>query len=300
MKNVLSCDQYTRESLEKVLVLAEKIKNNPKAFSKVLDGKIVAVMFFEPSTRTRMSFESAIQRLGAKMIVTENAMSNSSTTKGETLEDTIRVIEGYADAIVMRHKENDAAERAAKVSKLPILNAGSGSGEHPTQAMLDMFTIKEKHGKIDGIKVAVLGDLKYGRTIHSLIKLLSLYKDVTIYGLSKKEFALPEEYVEFLKEKGTKYIVCNSFDEIPSDVQVLYHTRIQSERFEGDFGKEEFIVNKEVLNKFSKDTILLHPLPRVNEISTDVDDDERAMFFKQAHNGVWTRMALLIQAFGIE
>ena len=257
-------------------------------------------MFFEPSTRTRMSFESAIQRLGAKMIVTENAMSNSSTTKGETLEDTIRVIEGYADAIVMRHKENDAAERAAKVSKLPILNAGSGSGEHPTQAMLDMFTIKEKHGKIDGIKVAVLGDLKYGRTIHSLIKLLSLYKDVTIYGLSKKEFALPEEYVEFLKEKGTKYVVCNSFDEIPSDVQVLYHTRIQSERFEGDFGKEEFIVNKEVLNKFSKDTILLHPLPRVNEISTDVDDDDRAMFFKQAHNGVWTRMALLIQAFGIE
>lgn len=163
-----------------------------------------------------------------------------------------------------------------------------------------MFTIRERNKNIDGVKVAVLGDLKYGRTIHSLIKLLSLYKDVTIYGLSKKEFELPEEYIKFLESKGTKYILCNSFDDIPSDVQILYHTRIQAERFEGDFGKEKFIINKEILNKFSKDTIVLHPLPRVDEISTDIDDDERAMFFKQAHNGVWTRMALLIQAFGIE
>ena len=295
MKHVLRSGQFTRESLEELFKLADDVKLNPKKYADSLDGKIVSVMFFEPSTRTRMSFESAILRLGGKIIVTENAGSNSSATKGETLEDTIRVLSGYCDAIVMRHSRDDAAEVAAKVSSVPILNAGSGKGEHPTQSLLDMYTIREKRGKIDGVKVAILGDLVYGRTIHSLLTLLCLYDNVEVYGLSKEAFALPEKYITMLKEHGIDYKVCKSFDEIPKDVDVLYHTRIQAERFEGDFGKEEYIKNKEILNQFSKDTIVLHPLPRVNEISDDIDDDPRAMYFKQAHNGIPIRMSLLLQ-----
>ena len=295
MKHVLRSGQFTRESLEELFKLADDVKLNPKKYADSLDGKIVSVMFFEPSTRTRMSFESAILRLGGKIIVTENAGSNSSATKGETLEDTIRVLSGYCDAIVMRHSRDDAAEVAAKVSSVPILNAGSGKGEHPTQSLLDMYTIREKRGKIDGVKVAILGDLVYGRTIHSLLTLLCLYDNVEVYGLSKEAFALLEKYITMLKEHGIDYKVCKSFDEIPKDVDVLYHTRIQAERFEGDFGKEEYIINKEILNQFSKDTIVLHPLPRVNEISDDIDDDPRAMYFKQAHNGIPIRMSLLLQ-----
>ena len=254
-------------------------------------------MFFEPSTRTRMSFESAILKLGGRMIVTENGKSNSSSTKGETLEDTIKVINGYADALVMRHSCDEAAEIAASVATIPVINAGSGKKEHPTQSLLDMFTIREKKGKLDDLKICFLGDLKYGRTVHSLIELVSLYNNVEVYGLSKDVFELPQKYIDFLAERGITYKKCNSFDDIPKDVDVLYHTRIQAERFEGDLGKEEFIINKEVLDKFSKDTIVLHPLPRVNEISTDIDDDERAMYFKQAHNGVPIRMSVLLKVF---
>lgn len=294
--HVLSADQYTKEELDEIFDLAGKIKKNPKKYAKALKGKIVAVMFYEPSTRTRLSFETAILKLGAQVISTENASSNSSSTKGETIEDTIKILQGYADAIVMRHGDVDSSIRAAKVAKVPILNAGAGKGEHPTQALLDMYTIKEKRGSFNGVKVAILGDLVYGRTIHSLLKLLSLYDNVEIYGLSKEAFALPQEYIDLLKEKNIEYKVCHSFDDIPKDVDVLYHTRIQSERFEGDFGKEEYIINKEVLNQFSENTIVLHPLPRVDEISEDIDDDPRAMYFKQAHNGLYVRMALLLKA----
>lgn len=297
MNHILGCKDFTRESLEELLELAKDIKAEPQKYKTALENKIIAVMFFEPSTRTRMSFESAIMRLGGKMIVTENGKSNSSSTKGETLEDTISVINGYADALIMRHSLDDAAEIAAKVSTIPVINAGSGKKEHPTQSLLDMFTIKEKRGSLDGLKIAVLGDLKYGRTVHSLLELVSLYNNVEVYGLSKDVFSLPDEYVEFLKSKGINYKKCSSFEDIPEDVDVLYHTRIQAERFEGDLGKEEFIINKEVLNRFSKNTIVLHPLPRVNEISTDIDDDERAMYFKQAHNGVPVRMSVLLTVF---
>ena len=294
-KNIRWNEQYTRQSLEELFRLVDDIKSNPKKYKNALDNKIVAVMFFEPSTRTRMSFESAILRVGGRTIATENAMVSSSTRKGETLEDTIKVLNSYADAIVMRHSDVDAAERAASVAKVPILNGGSGKGEHPTQALLDMYTIKEKKGKIDGIKVAILGDLIYGRTIHSLIKLLSLYDNVEIYGLSKEAFKLPEEYINILKDHNIDYKKCTSFDELPRDIDILYHTRIQSERFEGDFGKEEYIINKEVLDKFSEDTLVMHPLPRVDEISTDIDDDPRAVYFEQAENGVYIRMGLLLQ-----
>ena len=296
IKHVLSAEQYKREDLEEIFNLADDIKNNSQKYSKSIEGKIVATMFYEPSTRTRLSFETAILRLGGQLISTENANANSSSKKGETLKDTIRVLNKYADAIVIRHSDVNSATDAASVSKVPILNAGSGKGEHPTQALLDLYTIREKRGKIDGAKVAILGDLVYGRTIHSLIKLLSLYNNIKIYGLSKKEFMLPKEYIEFLKKKGIEYKICNSFDDLPKDIDVLYHTRIQKERFEGDLGDEEYIINKEVLNSFSKDTIVLHPLPRNNEISEDIDDDPRALYFEQAGNGLYIRMALLVQA----
>ncbi len=295
MKHVLSSDQYTRKDLEEIFKLTDKIKNNPKDYAHKLDDKIIAIMFYEPSTRTRLSFETAALKLGAKIITTENAGEFSSAAKGETIQDTVKVIAGYADAMVIRHKSDTSAEEAASVNKIPILNAGAGKGEHPTQSLLDLYTIQNKKGTIDGIKVALLGDLKYGRTIHSLIKLLSLYENIEIYGLSKEAFALPEEYINILKAKGIEYKKCTSFDEIPKDIDVIYHTRIQAERFEGDFGKEEFIINKEVLDTFSSHTILMHPLPRVIEIDTDVDDDPRACYFEQAHNGLYVRMALLLQ-----
>ena len=300
LRHVLSAGQYTKESLEELFDLASKIKQNPEKYSKAIEGKIVATMFYEPSTRTRLSFETAVLRLGGQVISTENASANSSVKKGETLKDTVRVLQKYADAIVIRHSDVNSATDAASVANVPILNAGSGKGEHPTQALLDMYTIREKRGKIDGVKVAILGDLVYGRTIHSLIKLLALYDNVEIYGLSKKDFMLPQEYIDFLNEKNINYTICNSFDDIPKDIDVMYHTRIQQERFEGDFGKEEYIINKEVLSNFSENTIVLHPLPRTGEISEDIDDDPRALYFEQAGNGLYIRMGLLLQSFNKE
>lgn len=297
MNHVLSANQYTKESLEKLFTLTDDIKNNPQKYMKTLNGKIVAVMFYEPSTRTRLSFETAALKLGGQVISTENASANSSGKKGETLEDTVKILQGYADAIVIRHSSDTWPQDAVKVANVPILNAGAGKGEHPTQALLDVYTIREHRGTLDGVKVAILGDLLYGRTIHSLLKLVSLYENVEVYGLSKECFALPQEYIDMLKQKGIEYKKCNSFEDIPKDVDILYHTRIQSERFEGDFGKEEYIINKETLSKFSEKTIVLHPLPRNEEISTDIDDDPRAMYFKQAHNGLYVRMALFVQAF---
>lgn len=300
MKHVLTAKQYNRESLEELFQLTDDIKANPKKYSQKLNGKIVALMFYEPSTRTRMSFQTAVLKLGGQVIVTENASSNSSVKKGETLQDTVKILQGYADAIVIRHSSDTMPEEAASVAKVPILNAGAGKGEHPTQALLDLYTIREHRGKLDATKVAVLGDLLNGRTIHSLLRLISLYDNVEVYGLSKECFSLPQEYIDMLKERGIMYKKCNSFDDIPNDVDILYHTRIQSERFEGDLDKEEYIINKEVLDKFSDHTIVMHPLPRVDEISTDIDDDPRAMYFHQAQNGLYIRMGLFVQVLGEE
>ncbi|MBP3597536.1 MAG: aspartate carbamoyltransferase [Clostridia bacterium] len=293
MEHILSCKQFSRKSLEELLDLAKDIKLNPKKYENALENKIIAPIFFEPSTRTRLSFETAALKLGAKNITTENAQ-NSSTKKGETLQDTISVLSGYADCIVMRHSQDDAAEIAASVSKVPILNAGSGKKDHPSQSLLDIFTIREKRGTIDGIKIAILGDLVHGRTIHSLLEILTLYKNIEVFGLSKACFRLPEKYKELLLNNNIKYTECASFNELPKDIDVLYHTRIQQERFEGDLGKEEFIINKSVLSEFSSKTLVMHPLPRLNEISEDIDDDPRAIYFEQAHNGVPIRMAMYL------
>lgn len=297
MKHILTGKQFTKTDLKEIFDLAELVKANPEKYTNALDGKVITTLFFEPSTRTRLSFESAIQRLGAKLISTENAKSNSSSTKGELLEDSIRVISGYSDAIIMRHSYNDAAERAAKVSTVPIINAGSGKGEHPTQSLLDAYTIRSKKGRLDNLKIAILGDLIQGRTIHSLINLFSLYENIEFYALSMKHLELPEKYVKIIENSGNKFIKCNSFSDIPKDVDVMYHTRIQAERSDEDLGIEEFVINKNVLDQFSKETIVMHPLPRVNEIDVDIDNDERAVYFEQAHNGMWVRMALLLKVF---
>lgn len=298
MKNLISCEQFTKENLKEIFDLADVVKANPEKYMNALNGKVVTTLFFEPSTRTRLSFETAIVRLGAKLVSTENGKSNSSSTKGESLEDTIKVVTGYTDAIIMRHSFNDAAERAQKVATVPVINAGSGKGEHPTQSLLDAYTIRREKGRLDNLKIAILGDLINGRTIHSLIKLFGLYDNIEFYGLSKENLALPDKYVKIIEDSGNKYFKCNSFSDIPKNVDVMYHTRIQAERCEEDLGKEEFIINKEILNHFSEDTIVMHPLPRVDEISTDIDDDKRAKYFEQAHNGMWVRMALLLKIFG--
>ena len=297
MKNVISCDQFTKEDLKEIFDLADVVRANPEKYMNALNGKVITTLFFEPSTRTRLSFETAVVRLGGRLVSTENGKTNSSSTKGETLEDTIRVVTGDTDAIVMRHSFNDAAERAAKVATVPVINAGSGKGEHPTQSLLDAYTIRREKGRLDNLKIALLGDLLNGRTIHSLIKLFGKYNNIEFYALSKENLALPEKYVKIIEEAGNKYFKCNSFADIPKDVDVMYHTRIQAERSEEDLGKEEFIINKKILDRFSENTIVLHPLPRVDEIATDIDNDNRAMFFKQAHNGMWVRMALLLKVF---
>jgi len=298
MRHIISSEQYTRETLEELFKLTDDIVCNPKKYEKSLEGKIVSILFYEINTRTRLSFESAAQRLGASIISTENAREISSAVEGESLKDTIRIIEGYADAIVLRPIDAKAVELATSVSHVPILNAGgSRSGEHPTQALLDMYTIKEKKGNIDNLKISVSGDLLHGRTIHSLVKLLSLYHNITIYGISREFFKLPQEYIDYLESKNVKYISCSEFEELPKDIDIIYHTRTQLERLAGKSEVEQYIINKEIMDKFSKETYLMHPLPRVKEISEDVDDDPRSIFFEQAHNGIPVRMALLLQVF---
>ena len=294
MEHIISCEQFDRTYFEHLFSVADDMMQQPEKYAHSLDGKVIATMFFEPSTRTRLSFEAAIMRLGARNISTENAREASSATKGESLEDTIRVLSGYTDGIVMRHFDKDAAIRAAAVSDVPIFNAGSGSGAHPTQALLDLYTMHKCQKSFDHISVAVVGDLLFGRTVHSLIKLLAAYDHVIIYGLSSPNFALPKEYIDYLRIHKATYIPCTSFEELPANIDVIYNTRTQLERFrESDLSPKEFIINKKVMEYFSEDTILLHPLPRNAEIDTDVDDDKRAMYFKQAHYGMWVRMALL-------
>ncbi|MEI6285247.1 MAG: aspartate carbamoyltransferase [Bacillota bacterium] len=294
MKHVISCEQFSRSALEQLFVHTDEIRNNPEKYADSLKNKIVATIFYEPSTRTRLSFEAAIMRLGGKNISVENAKEASSAIKGESIEDTVRVVQGYCDAIVMRHYDKNSAVDAANVATVPIFNAGAGSGEHPTQGLLDMYTIFRHKGAVDGISVAVVGDLLYGRTVHSLVKLLALYEDVKIYGLSCDALKLPQEYIDYIESRGCKYFPCQSFADIPADVDAIYQTRTQLERFEDiDIEVCEFVIDSNVMNRFSNATILLHPLPRNAEIAAEVDNDPRALYFQQTHNGMYIRMALL-------
>jgi aspartate carbamoyltransferase catalytic subunit len=298
MRHVVSSNQFSKESLAELFELTTKIRQHPGIFNASLSGKVIATLFFEPSTRTRLSFESAIQRLGAILLSTENAMEVSSVVKGESVSDMIRIVEGYADGIVMRHHDNDAAAIASEIAKVPIINAGGGSGEHPTQSLLDLYTIFNHRGSLDNLSIAVLGDLRYGRTVHSLVKMLALFDGLTVYGASLTGLELSDTYVKYIEAHGGRYIACNSLADVPSEVDVLYQTRTQRERMSEIEGKvDEIIINKAVLDRFSTHSILLHPLPRNQEIAPEVDSDPRALYFEQAQNGMWVRMSLLYKLF---
>lgn len=265
----------------------------------LLKNKILACVFYEPSTRTRFSFEAAMLKLGGEVISTENAGHFSSAIKGETLEDSIRIISGYADFIVLRHSEKGAAQRAAAVSPVPVINAGDGDGEHPTQALLDLYTIRKELGRMDNLKIGLAGDLRYGRTIHSLIYLLSLGRKIEIFLSSPPELKLPEPYKKFLKTRRIKFSEAGDLKSALPQIDVLYMTRIQQERLPSPQiyarVKNSFILDRKLAAKLSRRAIIMHPLPRVKEIDPAVDRDRRAAYFRQAKNGLYIRMALLAE-----
>ena len=298
--HVLGAKQFSRSELDELFDEARKMEDVVRAGgNRSHQGRIMTTLFFEASTRTRLSFESAMTRLGGNVIGTENAAQFSSAIKGETLEDTIRIVGGYSDLIVMRHTDIGAAKRAAAVSAVPVINAGDGAGEHPTQALLDAYTIRKEIGGIDGVKIAMVGDLAYGRTVHSLSYILANYQDVTIYYISPENVRIPASVKAYMDEKGIRYEETTDLHAVAGSIDVLYQTRIQKERFpspeEFEKASGQYIVDEELLTHMRKESIVLHPLPRAGEIAEAVDDDPRAAYFRQAQNGLYIRMALVDQ-----
>ncbi len=298
-RHLISIDDLTREDIEYILELAEEFLPvaEGKKSSKVLEGKLLANLFFEPSTRTRMSFEVAMKRLGGE-VINMTAQEASSVAKGETLADTIKVVSKYADAIVLRHPLEGAARFAAEHSDVPLVNAGDGAGQHPTQTLLDLYTIK-KESSLKNLKIALMGDLKYSRTVHSLIKALTLFK-AEIYLVSPPSLALPEEFVEEMREK-TK-VEKAELEDVIGEIDVLYVTRIQKERFpdEEEYFKVagSYKVDAKTLEKAKENLIVMHPLPRVDEIDVSVDSTPHAKYFQQTFYGVPVRMAILYELLG--
>lgn len=306
LNHILSTQQFLdKDALSNIFKKASDFEraDRQNRIPKLLKNKILACVFYEPSTRTRFSFESAMLKLGGQVISTESAGHFSSAIKGETLEDSIRIISGYSDAIVLRHHEIGAAQKAAKVSLVPIINAGDGGGEHPTQALLDLYTIKKELGRTGNFRIAMAGDLLYGRTIHSLIYLLSLNRGIEIFLVAPKELKLPKKYKSFLTSRKIKFAEFYDLKSVISKADILYMTRIQKERFLSaqlyKRVKNSFILNKKLLSKLNQKAIIMHPLPRVNEISQEIDSDKRAAYFRQAQNGLYIRMALLGSLFKI-
>lgn len=305
MPNIISVSQFNKEEVEKILQRASQMEEECKSgkIEKILENKIVACVFFEPSTRTRLSFETAALKLGANVISAENAKVNSSSFKGETIEDTARMLGSYADVIVMRHYEEGAAEKAAAVVAKPIINAGDGANQHPSQAFLDLYTIKKEHGRLNNLNIAFVGDILHSRTIHSLLPFLIMYLGNTFYFISPKELALPEEYKQNLRNNRIVFKEINNLEKALPLADVLYMTRVQKERFKNteDYEKVKdlFLLKTEHLKKLKKEAIIMHPLPRVNEIDPKIDNDPRATYFRQAENGLYIRMALLPYALGL-
>ena len=297
LKHVIESQQFSRSLLEELFVQTDEIKREAHRFSGRLNGRVMAALFYEPSTRTRLSFEAAMLRLGGQTMGTDNAREFSSAAKGETLEDTIRIVSGYADVIVMRHNEEGAAKRAAAVSTVPIINAGDGPGQHPTQALLDLYTIREELRRIDGIRIAMVGDLANGRTVRSLTYLLSKFKDMKIWFVAPPQVAMREDLKTHLTEHNVPWIETEDLDAVLPEVDVVYQTRIQKERFADPAAyqalKGIYRIDNRALGLMRKYAIVMHPLPRVDEIAPEVDADPRAAYFRQAHNGLQIRMALL-------
>lgn len=294
--HIIEVGQFDRPWIEALFARAERMRTLPRGSDR-LRGFILATLFYEPSTRTRLSFESAMHRLGGGVISTENAGEFSSAIKGETVEDTIRMIGGYADAIVIRHPEQGAAARAARVSTVPILNGGDGPGEHPTQALLDLFTIMAEQGRIDGLRIALVGDLRFGRTARSLARLLTLTTGTELIYVSPPAVPMGEDVQRAVHAAGVAQRSESDLAAVLPEVDVVYQTRIQRERFptreEYEASRGVYILNRASYALLKPTATVLHPLPRVDEIATEVDDDPRSAWFRQAVNGVYVRMALL-------
>jgi len=304
LHHIVEAQQFDVPTLNRLFKLAEKMERTvAKGGINDFHNRIIATLFYEPSTRTRFSFETAMHRLGGRVISTENAAEFSSVAKGETLEDTIRIMNGYADVIVIRHYELGAAQRAAAVSRAPVINAGDGPGQHPTQALLDLYTIRKEIGKIDGLHIAMVGDLANGRTVRSLTYLLSKFRNVKLYFVAPALLKMKEDILEHLRERKVTYAEETALDSILPDVDVVYQTRIQKERFGDRIEDYEkcrgvYIVNQQTLRLMKKKSIVMHPLPRLDEITMEVDLDPRAAYFRQAQNGLYVRMALLSTVLG--
>ncbi len=305
MSHVLTTKQFTKADAERILARAKdmELQCSTGTVDKLLKDKIVACIFFEPSTRTRLSFETAALRLGAQVISAEDAAGNSSAYKGETIKDTARILSCYADAIVMRHYLPGAAEALASAASKPVVNAGDGAHEHPSQGLLDLYTIKKEHGRLENLTVAFVGDLKNSRTLHSLLPLMVQYPGNIFYFVSPKELRVAPEQLADLTAKGVKFIESENLDEVLPKADVLYMTRVQKERFENeadyDKVKDAFLLVKSDLDQMKPDAIIMHPLPRINEVDHAIDTDKRAAYFRQAQNGLYVRMALLLYVFGL-
>ncbi len=302
MKNrsLISINDYSKEEYIKILDLAAEFEKNPD--QDILKGKVIATLFFEPSTRTRLSFESAINRLGGRIIGFTDATS-SSVSKGESLNDTIRTVANYSDLIVMRHPLEGSARHASEVSSVPIINAGDGANQHPTQTLLDLYSIRKTQGTLDNLNLFLVGDLKYGRTVHSLLMAMSHF-NTTFNFISPVELQMPNEYKIYLDNLGLKYYEHLDFTDIISRADIVYMTRVQKERFsdpiEYEKTKNTYVLKNTMLQNTKPNMKILHPLPRVNEISVDVDENEKAYYFTQALNGVYTRQAILASILGLQ
>jgi aspartate carbamoyltransferase catalytic subunit len=296
-KYVISTKQFDVDYLLEVFQLVDDMKKNPKKYRRELEDKIVATLFYEPSTRTRFSFESAVHRLGGSVITTENAAEFSSSSKGETIEDSTRVMGAYADFIIMRHFDDEASEQAMEVTTVPLINAGSGKSQHPTQSLLDAYTIYQNFGRLDNLKIALVGDLLRGRTVGSLVYLLGKFPNNNFCFVSPENSRIKDGVKEYLQEHELAFTESDNLESCLKDTDILYMTRIQKERFknrlEYEKAKGNLILDLLKVQAMKEEAIIMHPLPRVNEISVKVDDNKRAKYFEQAANGLWVRMALL-------
>lgn len=297
MKHLMSPLDFTTEELERLFSLANDIEANPPKYAHVCNGKILATCFYEPSTRTRLSFESAMTRLGGQVIGFSDAGS-SSASKGESVADTIRVISCYADICAMRHPKEGAPMVASENSGIPVINAGDGGHQHPTQTLTDLLTIRSLKGNLSNFTIGLCGDLKFGRTVHSLINALVRYENIHFVFISPEELRVPDYIIEMLSAKNISYEEVIRLEDVMPELDILYMTRVQKERFfnEEDYIrlKDFYILNTEKMSLARQDMIILHPLPRVNEISVEVDKDPRAAYFRQVQYGVYVRMALIM------
>lgn len=301
LHHVIEAQQFDLPILLRLLEITEEMeKLVQKGGTADYHNRIMATLFYEPSTRTRFSFETAMHRLGGRVISTENAAEFSSVAKGETLEDTIRIMNGYADVIVLRHSEVGSAKRAAAVSRVPVINAGDGVGQHPTQALLDLYTIRKEIGAIDALHIAMVGDLAQGRTVRSLTYLLSKFRDVKLYFVAPPLLKMKGDILEHLRERNVSYTEETSLEKVLPEVDVVYQTRVQKERFGDRIADYEqcrgvYVITPDTLRLMKAKAIVMHPLPRLDEITMGVDKDPRAAYFRQAQNGLYVRMALLTQ-----